>query len=120
MRDVYRTPATLITDTEMARQDRQPSRFSATPEDIDAFLHQEFAEDTLLKFYQWVGQHAVFEAVVDGQGVQLDEPEGHTIKPQWREAWLEGKSAVLNRIDYTEDGGPYPTKLPVGHPNSTE
>ncbi|MFD3970183.1 hypothetical protein [Streptomyces cyaneofuscatus] len=40
----------------------RPSRFSATPAEVDAFLRQHLAEDTYLSFQQAIGAHALEEA----------------------------------------------------------
>ncbi len=44
-----------------------PSRYSATPVELDAYLSTILCEDTKLRLYQWVGEHAVREAVADGR-----------------------------------------------------
>jgi hypothetical protein len=42
-----------------------PSRFHATPAEIDAFLRQHLAEDTLLRYQQAIGNRAAEEAAKD-------------------------------------------------------
>jgi hypothetical protein len=43
----------------------KPSRFHASPAQIDAFLRQHFAEDALLNFYQAVGKHVYLAGMAD-------------------------------------------------------
>ena len=92
---------------------RQSSRFSATPKDIDAFLRQEFTEGTLLKFYQWVGRVAVSEAIGDVRRSVGEDP----VPPENR---YYSQDSVYVFLDGPEEGGPYPTKLPVGRSGSPE
>lgn len=55
----------------------KPSRFSATPAEIDAFLREHFAEDVLQK-YQWaIGEAAVRTAVSEARtACQYEGGEG--------------------------------------------
>lgn len=118
MRDVYRAPATLITDAEMLRRERQPSRFSATPEDIDAFLRSEFAERPLLEFYQWVGGHAVAEALDKMHDNFLNDP----VPPRHQVQIPDIVGETMDELHPRKGGDPFPSKLPVGavsRPGST-
>lgn len=96
----------------VVHEDTKPSRFTAAPEDIDAWLHEGFAEDRLLVFYQWVGQHAVREALDDIKRHLGDDPvpvEHRSYDPQA----VEGLLDVVN-----PDAGPIalPSVLPKGKP----
>ena len=48
-------------DVRRIRHMEPPSRFHATPREIDAFLRHHFAEDTLLRYQQAIGRQAVSE-----------------------------------------------------------
>lgn len=89
-----------------------PSRFSGTPEDIDAWLHGMFAEDTLLKFYQWLGTKAVTE-VIDVLMFDLSqEPIPAVYKIEIPDLVDE---AVAN-IDPRQGADLAPSRLPIGKP----
>lgn len=86
----------------------KPSRFTGTPEDIDAWLHGGFAEDRLLEFYQWIGRMAVSEALGDVRATVGEDP----VPPEHR---YYSQESVYEFLDAPEEGGPYPSKLPLGH-----
>lgn len=52
-------------EVRQIRHHEPPSRFHATPAEINQFLRHHFAEDTLLRYQQAVGDRAVGEAVED-------------------------------------------------------
>jgi hypothetical protein len=89
----------------------RPSRFHATPAEIDAFLRFHFAEDTLLR-YQWaIGDAAAHEAAVDARALQPEVPAGHTLRAAFVAAWQEGASDAADLIDPAKGGGHYPSML---------
>ncbi|EST24365.1 hypothetical protein [Streptomyces roseochromogenus] len=78
-----------------------PSRFDATPAEVDQHLRRIIAEDVYLRYQQTIGARAVAEAVKD---VRLevaapDAPDAH----QWR--------AVADYLDPDKGGNPYPSQL---------
>jgi hypothetical protein len=86
----------------------RPSRFHATPAEIDAFLRQHFAEDVLLRYQQALGWRVVSEAAADQRmqanwqsvnGTQLPDFVQHI----WNEA--------ADHIDPLRAGGPFPSKM---------
>ena len=86
-----------------------PSWLHGTPEDVDHWLHSIGAipEDKLLAFYQWVGKHAVREAVA----VAVDNVQQDPAPPEHRYYVYE----FFDLIDPDKDGGPFPSQLPKGH-----
>jgi hypothetical protein len=90
---------------------RKPSRFHATPAEIDAFLRVHFAEDTLLRYQQAIGNRAVAEAAVDARALQPHVDDGFTLRASFIAAWQEGASDAADHIDPRRDGGPYPSTL---------
>lgn len=79
---------------------RKPSRFHATPPEIDAWLRFHFAEDTLLRYQQAIGRQAVSEAVADQRTKGQELPVGQTL------------AGVLFAAEWVDQhGGPYPTDL---------
>ena len=72
----------------------------ATPLEIDAFLRAHFAEDTLLRYQQAVGSHAVAEAVADQRAKGQGLPVGQTL------------AGVLFAAEWVDQhGAPYPSEL---------
>ncbi len=81
---------------------RKPNRFHATPAEIDAFLREHFAEDTLLR-YQWaIGDAAAHEAAEELR-VEFGE-----ISAQGRRGGWHG---VQDFIDTAKGAGHYPSSL---------
>lgn len=78
-----------------------PSRFNATPAEVDQHLRRILAEDTYLRYQQTIGHHAVAEAAKDVR-VEVALPDAPDRK-QWTE--------VANFIDPSLHGGPYPRQL---------
>lgn len=91
-----------------------PSWAHGTPQDVDRWLHSIGAipEDKLLAFYQWIGKHAVREAVGDLRRHIGEDP----VPVQHRSYSPDGVHELINEID--PDDGPiaYPSELPKGHP----
>ena len=84
---------------------RKPSRFYATPAEIDAFLRFHFAEDTLLRYQQAIGGRAASEASCDIRSdTNLRQLEG-----EYRLAEYGRELADL--ADPLKGGGPYPSAL---------
>lgn len=83
----------------------QPSRFYATPAQIDAFLRQNFAEDALLHFYQAVGDEVLDEIETTGK-----EYRAKSEAEQGKHIYLAGMSDVL---DWVHDNRYYPKALPA-------
>jgi hypothetical protein len=57
----------------------KPSRFHATPAEIDAFLRHHFAEDTLLR-YQWAIGDAAAHKAAEEQRDRLTPDESAAMK----------------------------------------
>jgi hypothetical protein len=90
----------------MSARDDFPSRFYATPAEIDLFLRRHFAEDILLDFQRAIGQEAVREAVEDLR-VYRNHPDNTVMK----QAWRQGVDDAAMQIDPEEDAGYYPSQL---------
>lgn len=84
---------------------RKPSRFHATPAEIDQFLRFHFAEDTLLRYHWAIGDRAVTEAAVDVRSdTNLRQLEAeHQLAEYGRE--------LADLIDPMKSGGHYPSEL---------
>lgn len=83
----------------------KPSRFHATPAEIDQFLREHFAEDRI-QLYQWaIGDWAVTEAALDVRSdTNLRQLEGeHQLAEYGRE--------LADLIDPMKGGGHYPSVL---------
>ena len=83
-----------------------PSRFTATPAEVDAHLRTILAEDTYLRFQQEIGAHALTETVEDVQTIRAAADNEGLYNASWREGWDD----VIDRID-PDRNGPCPTKL---------
>ena len=83
-----------------------PSRFHATPAEIDAYLRTILAEDVYLRFQQAIGEHALAEAVEDAGTVRASADNDGLYNADWREGWDD----AIQRIDPAENG-PCPTRL---------
>lgn len=82
----------------------QPSRFYATPAEIDTWLREHFAEDTLLHFYRAVGDAALDEIVTSGKGFRTRSEAEHG-----KHVYLAGMDDVL---DWVQEDRYYPATLP--------
>jgi hypothetical protein len=81
-----------------------PSRFHASPAEIDAFLRQNFAEDVLLNFYRAAGDEILDEITTSGKQFRgLAETKGG------KHVYLAGMDDVLTHI---WDDRYYPAQLP--------
>ncbi|MFF3884078.1 hypothetical protein [Streptomyces sp. NPDC001914] len=78
-----------------------PSRFHATPAEVDQHLRRVLAEDTYLRYQQTIGHHATAEAAKDVrmEVVLPDAPD----RKQWNE--------VADFVDPRLHGGAYPSQL---------
>jgi hypothetical protein len=76
----------------------RPSRFSATPADIDRYLRQILAEDTYLAYQRTIGDLAVEEAAKD---LRMEHAAGNEV------GWLD----AADHIDPAKGGGHYPSRL---------
>lgn len=84
----------------------QPSRFTATPAEIHAFLLAHFAEDAVLAYQQEIGAAAITEAVDDVQTVRAQADNEGLYNGDWREGWDD----FFDRIN-PESNGPSPSIL---------
>lgn len=96
------TAETRVAEVEGAR----PSRFSATPAQIDTFLRAILAEDTYLGFQQTIGSHALEEAVEDAGAVRASADNDGLYNSDWREGWDD----AIERVD-PDRNGPCPVQL---------
>lgn len=83
-----------------------PSRFHATPADVDAYLRTILAEDTYLRFQQTIGEHAIAQTVEDTDVVRAGADNEGLYNNDWREGWDDYR----DRVD-PDQNGPYPVKL---------
>lgn len=97
-----------------------PSRFTATPAQIDAFLRIHFCEDRIQR-YQWaIGDAAAHEAAEEQRAeiLKSDIP-GSPATPQYVAGWRD----AADLIDTAKGGGHYPAKLidlrPAAVPGNT-
>lgn len=82
-----------------------PSRFGASPLDVDVFLRQHFAEDVYLRYQQVIGNLSVAEAARDARmDAALRQVEGE-------ESMAEVIREIADFIDPRKNGGPYPAVL---------
>lgn len=77
----------------------RPSRFSATPAEIDRYLRRILAEDTYLRYQRTIGNLAVEEAAKD---LRMEHAAGGG-HPQWLRA--------ANHIDPPRARCDYPSQL---------
>jgi hypothetical protein len=84
--------------------DNKPSRFHASPAQIDAFLREHFAEDALLNFYRAVGDEVLDEAITYGK-----QHRGLMESRNCKHLYLSGMADVMDAI---WDFRYYPAKLP--------
>jgi hypothetical protein len=83
-----------------------PSRFHATPAEIDAYLRTILAEDTYLRFQQTIGEHAIAQTVEDTDIVRAAADNEGLYNNDWREGWDDYR----DRVD-PDRNDPYPVKL---------
>lgn len=90
----------------MSTSPQMPSRFTATPADVDVFLRSILAEDTYLRYQQAIGSEAVREAMDDATAYRNSD-DNRSMK----QAWRSGIDDAMGYIDPEGDGGPYPSRL---------
>lgn len=83
-----------------------PSRFNATPAEVDAYLRTIFAEDTYLRYQQAIGEYALAQTVEDVDVVRAAADNEGLHNNDWREGWDDFR----DRVD-PDQNGPYPVKL---------
>jgi hypothetical protein len=101
-----------VLDAEPER-DACPSRFSATPAEIDRWMREHFAEDAYLRYQQAIGRRAVEDAVEDAQVVRRQADNEGLNNAAWREGWDD----AIDRIDPDRTGDPYPSVLQCSRHN---
>lgn len=84
-----------------AAADGRPSRFAATPAEVDAYLRRILAEDTYLRYQQAISAAAVTEAVA----------EQRTLNPDRDPDFTEGVEWAASEVDPAQLGGPWPGSL---------
>ncbi|WP_306317312.1 MULTISPECIES: hypothetical protein [unclassified Streptomyces] len=82
---------------------KRPSRYSATPAEIDDYLRRHLTEEVVLNFQRAIGNRAVEEAAKD---IRM---ESHT--PLASELYLNGMKFAADHIDPLKGGGYYPSSL---------
>ncbi|GHA01208.1 hypothetical protein ACFOOM_12330 [Streptomyces echinoruber] len=75
-----------------------PSRFDATPTEIDQHLRRILAEDTYLRYQQAIGNQAA-------QDVRA------TVRPEMKGIDQTARYVSADEIDPLKGGGPYPSQL---------
>lgn len=91
-----------------------PSRFTATPAEVDTYLRAILAEDTYLRFQQAIGEHAIAQTVEDVAVVRAAADNEGLYNNDWREGWDDYR----DRVD-PDRNGPYPVKL-IDFPDQQE
>ena len=88
----------------------KPSRFRATPAEIDQFLREHFAEDRI-QLYQWaIGDAAAHEAAEE---IRADARKRHDRDHSDNRVFRQqGADAAADLIDPAKNGGHYPS-MPV-------
>ncbi|MER5694866.1 hypothetical protein ACWDBO_31150 [Streptomyces mirabilis] len=96
----------VIAEALLEGEGERPSRFNATPSDVDHFLRRILAEDTYLHYQQAVGEQALSEAVEDAQTVRASADNDGLYNADWREGWDD----AIQRVD-PDHNGPCPSAL---------
>lgn len=89
-----------------------PSWAHGTPEDYDAWLCELTQDDQRLRFYQWIGEQAVREAVAVFKETLRNDPA----PPEFRHYTQEAVEELLEVIDPAAGPVALPSALPVGRP----
>ena len=84
-----------------------PSRFSASPAEVDRFLRSILAEDTYLDFQRAIGNRAVEEAARDIR-METNRLRAHRVLEPDR---FRPCRDAADQIDPLKGGGPYPSVL---------
>lgn len=108
--DIIRTAVSARPGVQVRqiRHIESPSRFYATPAEVDAFLREHFAEDTLLRYQQAIGNAAVHEATEELRSMaNYTYPSPNTFD----EKYAEGVQWATDEIDPANDGGHWPSTL---------
>lgn len=84
----------------------KPSRFTATPSEIHAWIQDNFADDVHLRYQQAIAFDVLSEAVGDVQAVRAQADNEGLYNADWREGWDD----YNDRID-PERNDPYPSSL---------
>jgi hypothetical protein len=88
---------------ELAPAIALPSRFDATPAEVDQHLRRILAEDTYLRYQQAIGARAVAEAV--NKTRTTERPSDYI------DLFDNGAKWPGDLIDPAKGGGPYPSQL---------
>lgn len=83
-----------------------PSRFHATPAEVDAYLRTILAEDVYLRFQQTIGDHAIAQTMEDADVVRAGADNEGLHNNDWREGWDDFR----DRVD-PDQNCPYPVAL---------
>lgn len=84
----------------------RPSRFHATPAEVDAYLRTLLAEDVYLRFQQAIGDASLAEAVEDAATVRAAAENDGLYNASWREGWDD----AIQRVD-PDHNAPTPARL---------
>lgn len=90
----------------LREQASRPSRFKATPAEVDTYLRTILAEDAYLSYQQAIGEHAISQTVEDAGAVRTSADNDGLFNNDWREGWDD----AIERVD-PERNGPYPAEL---------
>lgn len=85
-----------------AAADGRPSRFKATPAEVDVFLRMILAEATYLRYQQAIGGGAAGEAAKNVRAYSA---------PHYRYGYPSAARYFADLIDPLKGGGPYPSQL---------
>ncbi len=89
-----------------------PSGQDGSPEDYDAWLRDLITDDRRLAFYQWVGAHAVKEALAEVRLGLHNDP----VPPENRSYSQDSVEEFLEASDPDQGADPFPVQLPLGRP----
>jgi hypothetical protein len=96
----------IMTSTTPAAPGARPSRFHATPAEVDTYLRTILAEDVYLRFQQAIGAAALAEAVEDAGAVRAAADSEGLYNADWREGWDD----AIQRVN-PDQNGPTPVRL---------
>lgn len=106
-RRTYREILDVVAAAAPERRQAKPSRFSATPAEIDRYLREIFAEDTYLRYQRTIGNLAVEEAARD---IRMETAALKANGVLEFDKYRPCRDAA-DQIDPAKGGGHYPSQL---------
>lgn len=102
------TRPSLTAAVRTAQSNTPRTLLKGSPERIDAHLQEVMSSGDRLAFYQWIGEHAVREAVEVAKSNVGEDPA----PPQHRSYSQDSVYEFFDLVHPDKDGGPFPSKLP--------